>query len=108
MTEDPPVSRFSGSSTCSQPPLNTASAGASTALAVTVFADLDDEIRKKSNALASLDDVLRALMQDRGTVISLAKLKAAVKDVTGTDSVTLQLDKLPGCRSIEATDRKND
>lgn len=76
------------------------STGATTALAVTVMAELDKEIKDKSSGVASLDDVLVALRENpRG--ITLSDVQRAAAEVIGTESVTLQLDKLPGCRSIE-------
>jgi hypothetical protein len=82
-----------------------ASTGASTALAVTIMAALDAEVREQSNGNASMDDVLREL-QKADKPIALADLKDAVEDLGGAKSATLQLDKLPGCRSIDANDQE--
>lgn len=78
-----------------------ASTGATTALAVTVMAALDSEIQKRSSNSASLDNVVSALMQNPRNV-SLAAVQAIVEDLINSESVTLQLDKLPGCRSIQS------
>ena len=77
------------------------SSGASTALAVTVFAALDREIRDRSAGTASLDDVVRA-MRAGNNGISLADLQTIVENLSGAKSDVLRLDKLPGCRSIES------
>lgn len=77
------------------------SKGATTALAVTIMHELDTEIRKNSAGAASLDDVLRALKKGREDV-SLASLEQSVADISEPASRALQLDKLPGCRSIQS------
>ena len=76
------------------------SQGATTALAVTIMHDLDSELRESSAGAASLDDVLQALQQDSKGV-SLTALQQIVEDVAGQTSKVLQLDNLPGCRSIQ-------
>jgi hypothetical protein len=77
------------------------SKAATTALAVTVMYELDAEIREDSAATASLDDVLRALQKDKKDV-SLEALRNIVESISGQGSRVLQLDKLPGCRSIQS------
>lgn len=76
------------------------SSGATTALAVTIMSALDAEIRDRSSGDVSLDDVLATLQQNpKG--LTLADVQSVVTDLIGAESVTLQLDKLPGCRSIQ-------
>lgn len=77
-----------------------ASKAATTALAVTVMQEVDDELRKHSSGEASLDDVLQALQSERDK-ISLDILQQTVAQLAGQPSAVLQLDKLPGCRSIQ-------
>lgn len=77
------------------------SSGPTTALAVTVMHDLDTEIRENSAGGASLDDVLRVLLTEDNDV-SLEALQRIVANVSGQASKVLQLDKLPGCRSIQS------
>lgn len=82
-----------------------ASTGATTALAVTVMAALDSEIQERSSNSASLDNVVSTLMQNPRK-ISLAAMQAIVEDLLNSESVTLRLDKLPGCRSIQSNAEK--
>lgn len=76
-----------------------ASTGASTALAVTVFAALDAEIRERSEKTAGLDDVVGDLWTS-GDVLDLARLSAASEKAAGAKLDVLRIDELPGCRSI--------
>ena len=78
------------------------STGSSTALAVTILAALDQEIIAKSETTKSLDDVLRQMLQSSAP-LSLALLNEASTDVLGQNSDALHIDKLPGCRTIQAT-----
>ena len=78
-----------------------ASNGATTALAVTVMADLDAEIRDATDGKASLDDVLPRLQQTAQRV-DLRILRQVVRDLAGEKSVVLDIDNLPGCRIIVA------
>lgn len=75
------------------------STGATSALAVARFTDLDAEIREQTGGKASLDNVVRAVwqMDDR---ISLATIDAAATKTMGRKPDTLHIDKLPGCRNI--------
>lgn len=76
------------------------SRGAGTALAVSIMAALDREIRQASEGVASLDDVLRELhMADDAA--SLSDLRRIVSDVSGKQAATLRRSKLPGCSSRE-------
>jgi hypothetical protein len=78
-----------------------ASTGAGTALAVTLFAALDREIREHSDDAAGLDDVVHGLWGMR-TDLDLASLNSAAEQVAGAKLETMRIDRLPGCRSIGA------
>jgi len=81
------------------------STGATTALAVGVFSELDKEIRKLSAGTATLDDVTRRLVLTDGRV-DLAQLTMIASEIAGEDAAanldTLHIDKLPGCRTLHA------
>lgn len=75
------------------------SSGASTALAVTVFAALDEEMRKHSNGRLSLDQLVSELWrQDKP--IGIGALARLTEQLTGHNPDALHIDKLPGCRNI--------
>lgn len=71
------------------------SSAQTTARAVTVFAELDAELRDKSEG--SLDDVLPLIA---GKDVDLELLEAAASEVLGAAPDTLHIDGLPGCRRI--------
>jgi hypothetical protein len=78
-----------------------ASTGATTALAVGVFAALNDEVIAATKGASDLDDVVRSLrLLDRE--LDLDALVKVFEDISGSKSDTLHIDKLPGCRSIGA------
>ncbi len=77
---------------------DSASTGATTALAVTLLASLDAEIRSRGDG-ASLDDVLVALVEADGPV-DLESLRKIASSLIGGDSETLHTDNLPGCSNI--------
>lgn len=77
------------------------STGATTALAVTILAALDAELRELSGGTVTLDDVTRELVA-RGPVVGIADLRASVESITGRKSDALHINRLPGCRSIRA------
>ncbi|MGI9201687.1 MAG: hypothetical protein ACR2QL_11550 [Woeseiaceae bacterium] len=77
------------------------STGATTALAVVTMSALDAEIRSRSSGNASLDDVVVALRKNPRQ-ITLGDVQSITEDITGSKSVILQLDKLPGCRTINS------
>ena len=72
-----------------------------TALAVTVFAALDREIRDGSDDERSLDDVVSKLLETSAP-LSLESLRAISADLLGEKSDALHIDNLPGCRTIAA------
>ena len=76
-----------------------ASSGATTALAVKVFGELDQEIRSMSNGTSSLDDVVRSLALQTSP-IDLEVLITAVSNLVINKPDTLRIDNLPGCRKI--------
>ncbi|MDH3338712.1 MAG: hypothetical protein OEM85_12395 [Gammaproteobacteria bacterium] len=82
-----------------------ASTGPTTALAVGIFAALDDEIRGSSGGKTNLDDVVSELSRT-DTSIDLASLIAIVDSLLGDNSDVLHIDKLPGCRNITADDQE--
>jgi len=73
------------------------STGAVTALAVTTFRSLDNEIRKTSGGKLSLDNVVAELATKRSHV-TLRMLENIVVEILQGPSETLQPDNLPGCQ----------
>ena len=80
------------------------SSGATTALAVTVLDALNDEIKERTDGVASLDDVARTL-RHADKDVDLAMLIDIVEQLVGDKSDALHIDKLPGCRSIATVNR---
>lgn len=80
------------------------STGASTALAVTLFSDLNKELVASSNGESSLDDLLPALANK---TVDLATLIAAVEDLIGATPDALHSNNLPGCRTIETNNQES-
>ncbi|MDJ0709904.1 MAG: hypothetical protein QNJ14_05925 [Woeseiaceae bacterium] len=76
-----------------------ASTGPTTALAVTVFRDLDRELQAATDKMHSLDSLLPLIAGGR---VNLETLRAAAGELAGSVPDTLHIDKLPGCRSIAA------
>jgi hypothetical protein len=75
------------------------STGATTALAVTVLAELDQELRNMTNGEVTLDDVAREISAAREPV-DLNLLVRIVNKLTFNKTDTLRIENLPGCRSI--------
>ena len=75
---------------------NAKSSGAITARAVTVLADLDNEIRAMSNSRKSLDDVVIALAASE-QAITLGEFATIVRRFAGADPDALNANNLPGC-----------
>jgi predicted metalloprotease with PDZ domain len=69
------------------------SSGATTARAVLVFQEVDEEIRRVTGNAASLDDVARKLAARRGEV-SLAELQRIARQVAGKPLQSLQRERL--------------
>lgn len=74
------------------------SSGATTARAVSVFADVDAEIQRGTAKAASLDDVIRALAGSDSD-ITISSLRATARQVLGADVDSLAGDNLPGCEN---------
>ncbi len=77
------------------------STGPTTALAVTLLAELDAEIRDKSDGAASLDDLTRLLWRQSEAIDHVMLVRLA-ETVAGGKSDTLHIDRLRGCRTISA------
>ena len=75
------------------------STGAATALAVTIFRNLDREISEATDNSKTLDALLPLLA---GQTVDLASLIDAVEEITGSSPDALHIDKLPACRTIAA------
>lgn len=82
-----------------------ASTGPTTALAVGIFAALDNEIRNNSGGKVSLDDVVGKLLLIDAS-IDLDSLIATADSLLGDKPDALHIDKLPGCRNITADDQE--
>lgn len=80
------------------------STGASTALAVTLLRELNEEIVSKTDGEFSLDSLLPVLANN---TVDLATLTAAVEDLIGSGPDALHSDNLPGCRTIESDNRES-
>jgi hypothetical protein len=74
------------------------STGAVTAHAVTLFAELNDEIRKKSARNYDLDDALRRVASSRSK-ISIQQLREIVADLAGSESKVLSDKAVNNCEN---------
>jgi hypothetical protein len=81
------------------------STGATTALAVGIFAKLDREVREATKGAASMDDVTRQLTRLDGR-IDLEQLLAIANEISGVKPDALHIDRLPGCRTLQAGSQK--
>lgn len=77
------------------------STGATTALAVMVFRELDQEIRDKTAGAADLDDAMRQVVASREPM-NLEALTEIAAGIIGEPSDVLHIDNLPGCPRITA------
>lgn len=77
------------------------SSGATTALAVTVFARLDQELRDMTDGKVNLDDVTREISAATEPV-DLQILADIVTKLTFDKPDALRIENLPGCRNITA------
>ena len=68
-----------------------------TALAVTVFADLNRQLEDASGGEASLDSLLPALVDSD---VDLDSLIVAAEQLAGTTPDALHIENLPGCRKM--------
>jgi len=81
------------------------SSGATTALAVVIFAALDKEIRLATNSAASLDDLVATLSQITQSV-DLQTLRNLARQIGDEKSQVLATDNLPGCKDFSQADTK--
>jgi len=79
-----------------------ASTGSTTAFAVTVFANLDLDLRDKTNSKSNLDDVVRELADIRGPV-DLSALSDIANRLAGGAPDALHIKNLPGCHTLTPT-----
>ena len=75
------------------------SSGATTAKAVSVFVELDREIRRKTEGRHNLDDIVRNIL-DAPEPIDLDMLDRLAHDLIGENPDALHIGKLPGCRKM--------
>ena len=75
------------------------SSGATTARAVSVFVELDREIRRKTEGGNNLDDLVRAILAYPER-IDLDVLDRLAGDMIGENPDALHIEKLPGCRKM--------
>lgn len=78
------------------------SSGATTALAIMIFRDLNEEIISGTEGRLSLDDLLTKIA-DSETDIGLDTLRKIVSKLLGRTSNALRIDNLPGCE-VKSTD----
>ncbi len=83
-----------------------ASTGATTALAVTIFRGLNQEIRDKTGGAKNLDDLLLEVVALQAPV-KLSKLRKIAAELIGESSDALHSDKLPGCPKIAPGNNSN-
>jgi len=82
------------------------STGATTALAVTVFSTLDQEIRERTDGASTLDDLLQRMLAKTDSV-DAAMLSSLATELIGRSSDALHIDNLPGCPRIEPDEPSN-
>lgn len=75
------------------------STGATTAKAVSVFVELDREIRRETEGRHNLDDLLRAVLE-LPEPVTLDVLDRLAGDLIGENPDALHIEKLPGCRKM--------
>ena len=81
------------------------SSGPTTALAVSIFQELDRQIEAATDNAQSLDDLLPALAGQR---VNLEMLVGLSNDLAGSVPDALHIDNLPGCLSIAAGNTRPD
>ncbi len=74
------------------------STGATTALAVGIFRDLDSTLRQRSAGNISLDDLV-AKMVELSEPVSVQTLNRFVTELLQEDAVALSIDELTGCQN---------
>lgn len=73
--------------------------GATTALAVSIFTALNDEISRATEGSTSLDDML-PILQKHKQAVDLTLLQQIAEQLAGKKSDVLNITNLPGCRNI--------
>lgn len=81
------------------------STGATTARAVAMFIELDEELREATDGVRSLDNVVTEL-RTRNDEIDVEILTEITAALVGTNPDALHIDKLPGCRNMAADDKQ--
>lgn len=75
------------------------SSGATTAKAVSLFLELDREMRRKSDGNRNLDDLVIAIVAEHGK-LDVDTLDRLVRGLIGENPDALHIEKLPGCRKM--------
>jgi len=75
------------------------SSGATTAKAVSVFLELDREMRRKTDGNMNLDDLVIAIVAEHGK-LDVDVLERLVRGLIGENPDALNINKLPGCRKM--------
>jgi hypothetical protein len=75
------------------------SSGATTAKAVSVFLELDREMRSKSEGRRNLDDLVGAIVAEHGR-LDIDVLDRLAREIIGENPDALHINKLPGCRKM--------
>jgi len=81
------------------------STGATTARAVAVFIDLDEELRKASDGERNLDDLVTRLLSAKADIDVNILIETATT-ILGRYPDALHIDKLPGCRKIVSDEKQ--
>lgn len=81
------------------------STGATTARAVALFIELDEELRQASDGKRNLDDIVTKL-RSANADIDVDFLVATASAVLGKNPDALHIDRMPGCRKIAADEKQ--
>ena len=66
---------------------------------MSVFLELDRELRRKTDGNRNLDDLVVAIVAEHGR-LDVDVLDRLVRDLIGENPDSLHIDKLPGCRKM--------
>jgi hypothetical protein len=75
------------------------SSGATTAKAVSVFLELDREIRRKTSGAKNLDDLVGSIVAEHGK-LDVDVLDRLTREIIGENPDALHIARLPGCRKM--------
>jgi len=75
------------------------SSGATTAKAVSIFLELDREIRRKTSGTKNLDDLVGLIVAEHGQ-LDVDALDRLTRRIIGENPDALHINKLPGCRKM--------